>query len=316
VLQNLEELWGGSYGNDGNLTELWFDGGISLPGVGPHVKDLVAKYQPQTVAGAAEYAGGNISTLVTEHPLRWVGNEAGGGADPQWSFGPIPENGPGHKDVIWAPVEADTTLQIYDSWWYHEPSKGGTIGVRTLAELQTVYHSTVGQNAFLEMDFAPTPEGLIAPDQVKRYKEFGDWIRACYEGPGLLGRVEHPLGRAPAGDTQLLTFDPPAMIDRVVVREDQTEGQAIRAWEVHAQALRGGAWSKIANGTSMGNKWIKLLDENITVCGLKTVVTATASGGTAKLRALSGHRCARATTYAQVRQTPSWPRSCANFSLL
>jgi hypothetical protein len=128
--------------------------------------------------------------------------------------------------------------------------------------------------------------------------------------------VDHPLGRAPAGDTQLLTFDPPAMIDRVVVREDQTEGQAIRAWEVHAQALRGGAWSKIANGTSMGNKWIKLLDENITVCGLKTVVTATASGGTAKLRALSGHRCARATTYAQVRQTPSWPRSCANFSLL
>ena len=26
------------------------------------------------------------------------------------------------------------------------------------------------------MDFAPTPEGIIAPDQAARYKEFGDWF--------------------------------------------------------------------------------------------------------------------------------------------
>ena len=32
-----------------------------------------------------------------------------------------------------AQVEADTTLQIYDSWWFHEPNKGGPIGIRTLA---------------------------------------------------------------------------------------------------------------------------------------------------------------------------------------
>ena len=114
VVQNLEELWGGEYGNNGNLTELWFDGGVSLPGVGPQVKALVAKYQPQTVAGAAEYSRGNVSSLVTENPLRWVGNEAGGGADPTWSFGPVPARG-NDSVVIWAPVEADTTLQLYDS---------------------------------------------------------------------------------------------------------------------------------------------------------------------------------------------------------
>ena len=49
----------------------------------------------------------------------------------------------------------------------------------------------------------------------------------------------------------------------------------------------------------MGNKWIKLLDKNITVTALKTVVTATSTGTAAKLRSLSAHRCSRATTYAQ-----------------
>ena len=38
------------------------------------------------------------------------------------------------------------------------------------AELQDVYHGTVGHNSFLMMDYAPTPEGLIAPDQVARCK--------------------------------------------------------------------------------------------------------------------------------------------------
>ena len=52
-----------------------------------------------------------------------------------------------------------------DQWFYD--AKGG---IRTLAELQDVYHGTVGRNSFLMMDYAPTPEGLIAPDQVARCK--------------------------------------------------------------------------------------------------------------------------------------------------
>jgi hypothetical protein len=44
-------------------------------------------------------------------------------------------------------------------------------------------------------------------------------------------------------------------------------------------AAAAGAWTRIANGTSMGNKWIKLLDTNLTVSALRTVVTATARCG-------------------------------------
>jgi hypothetical protein len=57
-----------------------------------------------------------------------------------------------------------------------------------------VYHGTVGRNSFLMMDFAPTPEGMIAPDQAARYKEFGDWMRGCYGGEGRQGAVEYARG--------------------------------------------------------------------------------------------------------------------------
>ena len=36
-----------------------------------------------------------------------------------------------------------------------------------------VYHGTVGRNGFLMLDFAPDRDGLIAPDQAQRYKQFG-----------------------------------------------------------------------------------------------------------------------------------------------
>lgn len=85
------------------------------------------------------------------------------------------------------------------------------------------------------MDFAPNEDGLIAPDQVARYAEFGDWQRACYVEAqasrgqqGRVGTVEHALGSAanPAGrEEMILRLAAPSVIDRVVLREDQTEGQ-------------------------------------------------------------------------------------------
>ena len=81
-------------------------------------------------------------------------------------------------------------------------------------------------------------------------------MRGCYSGAGRLAHIEHELGSIEASGTQILSFDAPKTIDRVVVREDQTNGQAIRGWSVSAQlqADSPGAWTVLANGTSMGNK--------------------------------------------------------------
>ena len=52
-------------------------------------------------------------------------------------------------------------------------------------------------------------------------------MRGCYYGAGVAGKVEHPLGSSEATDSQLVRFEAgtPQTIDRVVIREDQTDGQ-------------------------------------------------------------------------------------------
>ena len=116
-------------------------------------------------------------------------------------------------------------------------------------------------------------------------------MRGCYFGSG----VAH--GRHTPGDssaTQLVTFDEAKFIDRVVIREDVTEGQAIRGWEILGETAKG-TWNVLANGSSVGNKWITLLPTNVSVFSLKAVVTASASPRSqGKIRSTSGHLCTRA----------------------
>ena len=86
------------------------------------------------------------------------------------------------------------------------------------------------------MDFAIAPNGLVAPDQLARYQEFGDWMRGCYDGAGRLGVAEYERGSedgltdtgSGARDVLEIRWDAPRTIDRVVLREDQTNVQAVR----------------------------------------------------------------------------------------
>ena len=122
-----------------------------------------------------------------------------------------------------------------DQWFYDE-----NIGIRSLGELQDVYHSTVGHNSFLMMDFAIAPSGLVAGEQLARYQEFGDWMRDCYQGRGKVAGVEYPRGSTAdltssslhtSGGTATtggrasleLRWGVPRLIDRVVLREDQVQ---------------------------------------------------------------------------------------------
>eukprot|EP01052_Picozoa_sp_SAG31_P002940 SAG31_NODE_107_length_24865_cov_17.973593_9_plen_344_part_00 len=249
----------------------------------------------------------NKSTCITPNALRWIGTEAGVAPDPTWSTG-FNKGGDPNSDMF-CPGESDTTLQNGDQWFYN-----AKIGIRTLAELQDVYHGTVGHNSFLMMDFAPTPDGLIAPDQVARYKEFGDWQRDCYDGAGQRGIVEYEVGSSKLDTVSAtggarraleLRWAAPQTIDRVVLREDQTAGQAIRGWSVQAQLASDDAlgkdaeWVVLVNGTAVGNKWISLLPINYSVSALRAEVTASHPGSTPKLRSVSGHLCPRAGKSAQ-----------------
>ena len=119
-----------------------FDGGIHGP-VRPLIKSLLQRLQPNAMAfnscgGTGFFPGGGNSSAscVTRNAIRDTGTEAGAVGNPNWSTQTFPDG-----EEMFVPSESDTTLQLADSWFYD-----GSDGIRSLAELQDVYHQTVGRS--------------------------------------------------------------------------------------------------------------------------------------------------------------------------
>eukprot|EP00041_Stephanoeca_diplocostata_P027838 m.773755 g.773755 ORF g.773755 m.773755 type:complete len:185 (+) comp23254_c1_seq7:1702-2256(+) len=116
------------------------------------------------LSGIQKGAGNNASNCVSPNSVRWIGTESGTAPNPTWSTGFSGAGDP--NGAVFQPAECDTTLQNGDQWFYN-----GKVGIRSLATMVGIYHQTVGRNGFLMLDFAPTPEGILAQDQVARYVE-------------------------------------------------------------------------------------------------------------------------------------------------
>lgn len=187
------------------------------------------------------------------------------------------------QSPFFCPAECDTTLQNGDRWFY-----GVNQTLRSLEEMKDVYHKTVGHNCVLELDLAPDRSGLIPSNQVARYKELGDFIKSCYGNP-----LAHEMTRNDNG-VYSFSFKKPTSIDRIVLMEDQTNGQVIRSYQVFAkiagsQASHGHVpYTLISNGTSVGHKKIDLLENAISVTD---VLVNSTYVDTPKWRSVSVHLC-------------------------
>ena len=213
---------------------------------------------------------------VSDSPVRWCGTEGGnpvraGGA--VWSTTACPDTwcGPGSgsgsppntTNAIWYPSGVDVTLQTGDRWFYMPG-----VALHPLADLVQFYHSSVGMNGHLEIDFAISRTGEVDPLHAAAYAGFGNWIRSCYGDasrvasgfltPGLTSFVL-PLGASPV------------TVDRVRMREDQTKGQLIFSYTVEAQV--GGAWQAFSSGVSIGASRIDLAAA-VSATALRFSVTA------------------------------------------
>ena len=176
--------------NYGELFELWFDG---ANGEGPNGKvqeydwkayyDLIRKFQPNAVIA------------IMGPDVRWCGNEAGKGRDPEWSVLPVTSNSQrliaensqqndgeamfipknakgsdlGSRDLllnspalIWYPSEVDTSIR--PGWFYHAEQDDK---VKTPEKLEQIYYSSVGMNASLLLNIPPDKRGLIHENDIK-----------------------------------------------------------------------------------------------------------------------------------------------------
>ena len=120
VLRQLRELWT----NYGNLDEIWFDGGFVhsywqrqihlcrfsyTQELRASIAAMLAELQPNSIS-----FGG---TGLTANAVRWVGNERGDAPDPNWSTG-TGGGGGDPNSPIFCPAECDTTLQLFDRWFW------------------------------------------------------------------------------------------------------------------------------------------------------------------------------------------------------
>ena len=249
ALAQVTELWT----NYRQLGEIWFDGGYGGD-VGPAIKKLIQKQK---------LAVGFGGSGVMDSPVGWVGTESGlpGGRE-IWTG-----KGPGG----WMPIACDTTLQTGDTWFI-EPE----MGIRTLQDLTNVYHQTVGRNGVLEMDFAIDRTGRVAPKHAARYKEFGAWVKSCYDTPVASAAVV-----GDGGGVYNISISQASMVDRVVIREDIAHGQRVRGWTLAAEVA--GEWVptpyewgdlKNSSGTGVGNRFVAVFTKAVKTTALRLTITA------------------------------------------
>jgi alpha-L-fucosidase len=261
------------------LNEIWFDGGYTSD-MQVQLKALLRAKQPNAVG----FNGGGISP----NPARWSGTEGDvppGGpdiwstacGDTDWGAGAPPESCPATS--LFYPSGTDYTLQSGDVWfWEPGPTDGGRQTLRSLQELISTYHATVGHNTVLELDFAIDRHGLVEQTHVERYQQFGDWIRQCYHGEPLAeGRV--------VGGTSVVTIPltGSGVFDRIMLQEDQQTGQHVRGWTVEWAGGGELTWSLFASGKSVGNKRIALSPTGMNITATHARLNITASVGQANV---------------------------------
>lgn len=252
------------------------------------IQALLQEYQPQACIFNSCSTNG---TCLSANAIRWIGTESGLPSEEIWSTG-VTNDGGDPTSEYFAPAECDTTLQADDRWFW-----GDDQPLRSPDEMIDVYHQTVGRNCLLELDLAPDRSGLIPARHATRYKQLGDFIHSCYGSPITRQVINTTIETGVS-----LIFEYPTSIDRVVMMEDQRDGQVIRAYEVYAKIVDaeemngtlGVPWSLISNGSSVGHKRIDLLKEAITVTDV--IVNATKYVDVPRWRSVTTFLCGNWTT--------------------
>lgn len=258
--------------NYGDLFEIWFDGGASGPEKGaPDVLPIVKKYQPNCLF----YHNDQLAEV------RWGGSESGTVGYPCWSTFTYPSTGSGEStyqgisannfallkngDVngkYWMPAMADAPLRGYNGRheWFWEPNDEQHIF--PLDDLVDMYYKSVGRNSTLILGLTPDNRGLLPEADVKRLKEFGDEIKRRFENPIALS----------SGSKKVLQLDLPSAtaLKQFVIQEEIAEGQRIRSFSI--ECFGNGKWQKVFTGSSVGNKFIHLLEKPITATKVRLVI--------------------------------------------
>jgi hypothetical protein len=154
-----------------------------------------------------------------------------------------------------------------------------------------MYEQSAGSNTGLIIDIAPFPNGSVPAEQVAAAAALGKFRTGCYGGTPVAsgsGSGLNPITIKPAGSTAAA-----AVIDRVQIREDLSQGQIVRNFTLTALLANGSKAALCADrgGTSIGSKYICVMQPALEVKSLSLTVTV-AKGGTPKITQFAAFSCA------------------------
>jgi alpha-L-fucosidase len=246
------------------------------------VRNLVHQLQPHAlvdVGGVVAVAGADV---------RSAGNAIPEAPADQTSIQVIPHAG--SQMPIWYPAEA--VYSIRPGWFWH-PSEDTQL--ETVSQLVDLYYNSVGRNSLLRLNVPPNTQGLLAAPDVAKMGEFGAALRAIYQTnlaeaqPASADSVFRSLpGYAPSmavdgnvdtfwaageGTTSArieLDFASAVTFNLVSIQEPVALGE--RATEHHLEAKSNGAWTTIANGTTIGERKLHRVGA-VTASSIALVIT-------------------------------------------
>ena len=217
------------------VVEIWFDGSLVTP-----VADILKERAPHAVIFQGPCA-----------TIRWVGNEDGFAPYPVWNAVSKADadtgiatalHGDAHGDV-WLPLEADVSIRR-PAWFWSTQNERNLLSLNQLLE---IYYRSVGRGAQLLLNIPADRRGLLPDADCARAREFGDEIRRRF------GRsVAETHGRA---ESLTLALPSPTRIDHVILQEDCSTGQRVRAYRLEGRAQ--GKWVALGKGTAIGQKRIQ-----------------------------------------------------------
>jgi len=225
--------------------------------------------------------------------VRWVGNEKGIAGETCWATlnrGGFHPGGADHERLNagdrpgshWLPAECDVSIR--PGWFYH-PAEDDR--VHTPENLLDLYFQSVGRGANLLLNLPPDRRGQIHEADVRTLQGFRRLhdrtfaVDLAREAAAVTGGAQESAERfLPhnvidgrhdtfwyAGDSiatpdLVLEFDRPIRFSVVGLREYLPLGQRVEAFAV--DAWQDGDWHEIARGTSVGNRRLLRVDEQVT----------------------------------------------------
>lgn len=248
VEQHLRELWT----NNGELFEIWFDGGHFVGG--PDIPELLKELQPNAVCfqGPPKWSSN----------LRWVGNERGYAPYPCWSTITDVSNYDGTKEIgnkhrgdpngqIWMPAETDTPNRTFQWMWY----KNQDFLVVPAEKLLQIYYNSVGRNSNVLIGMVINNQGLVPDRDVKEFQKFGRYVRKRFGTP-----IKDVSGE---GTEFTLNLGKESSINQIILQEDIRFGERVRKFTVHGNSKN--EWKVLCQGTCIGHKFLKMVkSHNVT----------------------------------------------------